>query len=115
MPQSLAQARTKWSDNAAQSIWDSSIVNIMLRAAPPIIARLQMRTARRDAIALCANREEIEGLMRTTAPVVPAAKPVNEPECRRAWRSKPLRPTSTREGSRLRDVNILYPKLQNSL
>jgi type IV secretion system protein VirD4 len=28
--QSLAQARTKWSDNAAGTIWDSSIVKIVL-------------------------------------------------------------------------------------
>jgi type IV secretion system protein VirD4 len=31
--QSLAQARTKWSDNAAASIWDSSIVKIVLGGA----------------------------------------------------------------------------------
>jgi type IV secretory pathway TraG/TraD family ATPase VirD4 len=131
--QSLAQARTKWSDNAAGTIWDSSIVKIvlggasnsrdlhdlstligdrdettdsttigdrgsrssqrsvrrvpimppdtirtlpfgtgliMLRAAPPIIARLQMWTARPDAKVLRANREEIEGMMRAPTSVV---------------------------------------------
>ncbi len=31
--QSLAQARTKWSDNAAGTIWDSSIVKIVLGGA----------------------------------------------------------------------------------
>ncbi|RXZ68081.1 type IV secretory system conjugative DNA transfer family protein [Agromyces albus] len=31
--QSLAQARTKWSDNAANAIWDSSIVKIVLGGA----------------------------------------------------------------------------------
>ena len=133
--QSLAQARTKWSDNAAGTSWDASIVKIvlgggsnsrdlhdlstligdrdestdsttigdhgtrtsqrsirrvpimppdtirtlpfgtgliMLRAAPPIIARLQMWTARPDAKTLRANREEIEGLMR--APTKDEAK-----------------------------------------
>ena len=139
--QSLAQARTKWSDNAAGTIWDSSIVKIvlgggsnsrdlhdlstligdrdettdsttigdrgsrssqrsirrvpimppdairtlpfgtgliMLRAAPPIIARLQMWTARSDAKELRANREEVEGLMRAPARNVPQSEPVKE-------------------------------------
>ena len=129
--QSLAQARTKWSDNAAGSIWDSSIVKIvlggasnsrdlhdlstligerdestdsttigdrgsrsaqrsirrvtimppdsirtlpfgtgliLLRAAPPIIARLQMWTERPDGKALFADRAEIEASMRGPAP-----------------------------------------------
>ncbi|GEP26425.1 type VI secretion protein [Cryobacterium levicorallinum] len=133
--QSLSQARTKWSDNAAGTIWDSSIVKIvlgggsnskdlhdlstligdrdeatdsttigdrgsrsaqrsirrvpimppdtirtlpfgtgliMLRAAPPIIASLHMWTTRPDAKALRANREEIEGLMRSPTPDEPA-------------------------------------------
>ncbi len=141
--QSLAQARTKWSDNAASTIWDSSIVKIvlgggsnsrdlhdlstligdrdeatdsttigdrgsrssqrsirrvpimppdtirtlpfgtgliMLRAAPPIIASLQMWTARSDAKELRANRAEIEGLMRTPERDAPAPAPVKEPE-----------------------------------
>ncbi|TFD50471.1 hypothetical protein E3T55_08500 [Cryobacterium frigoriphilum] len=139
--QSLAQARTKWSDNAAGTIWDASIVKIvlggssnakdlhdlatligdrdettdsttigdrgsrssqrsirrvpimppdtirtlpfgtgliMLRSAPPIIATLQMWTARPDAKTLRANREEIEGLMRTPAPEEPPTKPTGE-------------------------------------
>jgi type IV secretory pathway TraG/TraD family ATPase VirD4 len=139
--QSLAQARTKWSDNAAGTIWDSSIVKIvlgggsnsrdlhdlstligdrdestdsttigdrgsrssqrsirrvpimppdtirtlpfgtgliMLRAAPPIIASLQMWTARSDAKALRANRDEIEGLMRVPTWDVPPPKPAEE-------------------------------------
>ena len=125
--QSLAQARSKWSDNAAGIIWDASIVKIvlggasnsrdlqdlstligdrdestdsstigdhgsrsaqrsirrvaimppdtirtlpfgtgliLLRAAPPVVARLRMWTARPDAEALRANRAEIEALMR---------------------------------------------------
>jgi type IV secretion system protein VirD4 len=129
--QSLAQARTKWSENAAGTIWDSSIVKvvlggasnsrdlydlstligerdestdsttvgdrgsrsaqrsirrvhvmppdivrtlpfgtglIMLRAAPPVIASLQMWTARADAKSLLANRGEIETLMRRPPP-----------------------------------------------
>ncbi|MFC5932037.1 type VI secretion protein [Cryobacterium melibiosiphilum] len=129
--QSLAQARTKWSDNAAGTIWDASIVKIvlggasnsrdlhdlttligdrdettdsttigdrgsrsaqrsirrvpimppdtirtlpfgtgliMLRSAAPIIATLQMWTARPDAKSLRANRAEIEGLMRAPRP-----------------------------------------------
>ena len=141
--QSLAQARTKWSDNAAGTIWDSSIVKIvlgggsnsrdlhdlstligdrdettdsttigdrgtrssqrsvrrvpimppdtirtlpfgtgliMLRAAPPIIASLQMWTARPDAKELRTNREEIEGLMRAPIRNTPAPQPVNEPD-----------------------------------
>jgi len=141
--QSLSQARTKWSDNAAGAIWDSSIVKIvlgggsnskdlhdlatligdrdestdsttvgdrgsrsaqrsirrvpilppdtirtlpfgtgliMLRAAPPIIANLQMWTTRPDAKALRANREEIEGLMREPAHDAPAERPTREAE-----------------------------------
>jgi type IV secretion system protein VirD4 len=133
--QSLAQARTKWSDNAASSIWDSSIVKIilggasnsrdlqdlstligerddatdsttvgdrgsrssqrsvrrvaimppdrirtlpfgtgliLLRAAPPVVARLRMWTARSDADDLRANRAEIETLLRTPSNVAPA-------------------------------------------
>jgi type IV secretion system protein VirD4 len=132
--QSLAQARSKWSDNAAGTIWDSSIVKIvlggasnsrdlhdlstligerdestdsttigdrgsrssqrsirrvaimppdtirtlpfgagliMLRAAPPIIARLRMWTLRPDVKALRANRTELEASMRTPAPRQP--------------------------------------------
>ncbi len=138
--QSLAQARTKWSDNAAGTIWDSSIVKIvlgggsnsrdlhdlstligdrdeltdsttigdrgsrssqrsirrvpimppdtirtlpfgtgliMLRAAPPIIASLQMWTTRADAKELRTNREEIEGLMRAPTRHVPEPEQVN--------------------------------------
>lgn len=141
--QSLAQACTKSSDNAAGTIWDSSIVKIvlggacnsrdlhdlstligdrdettdsttigdrgsrssqrsirrvpimppdtirtlpfgtgliMLRAAPPIIASLQMWTARSDAMTLRANREEVEALMRGPTRGVPVAEPVKEPE-----------------------------------
>ena len=141
--QSLAQARTKWSDNAASTIWDSSIVKIvlgggsnskdlhdlstligdrdestdsttvgdsgsrsaqrsvrrvpimppdtirtlpfgtglvMLRAAPPIIARLQMWNARPDAKTLRENREEIERLMRSPAPTATAAAAVGTEE-----------------------------------
>ena len=141
--QSLAQARTKWSDNAAGTIWDASIVKIvlgggsnsrdlhdlstlfgdrdettdsttigdrglrssqrsirrvsimppdtirtlpfgtgliMLRAAPPIIANLQVWTARPDAKELRANREEVEGLMRAPIQKGPALEQVNEPE-----------------------------------
>lgn len=125
--QSLAQARTKWSDNAANAIWDSSIVKIvlggasnsrdlqdlsiligerdeatdstsvgdrgsrssqrsirrvatmppdtirmlpfgtgliLLRAAPPVIAKLRMWTNRADASQLRAHRTEIERLLR---------------------------------------------------
>lgn len=124
--QSLAQARTKWGDNAAGAIWDSSIVKIvlggasnsrdlqdlstligerdeatdsttvgdrgsrsaqrsirrvatmppdtirtlpfgtgliLLRAAPPVIAKLRMWTERPDARELKANRTEIEALL----------------------------------------------------
>ena len=53
---------------------------IMLRAAPPIIASLQMWTARSGAKALRANRAEIEGLMQEATRDVPARDPVNEPE-----------------------------------
>ena len=53
---------------------------IMLRAAPPIIASLQMWTARPDAKELRANREEIEGLMRAPARKVTKPTPVNEAE-----------------------------------
>ena len=53
---------------------------IMLRAAPPIIASLQMWTARSDAKELRANREEVEGLMRTPEQDAPAPAPVKEPE-----------------------------------
>jgi type IV secretion system protein VirD4 len=133
--QSLAQARTKWSENAAGTIWDSSIVKvvlggasnsrdlhdlstligerdestdsttvgdrgsrsaqrsirrvpimppdtirtlpfgtglILLRAAPPVIASLQMWTARPDAKTLLANRANIEALMRRP-PAQPSA------------------------------------------
>jgi hypothetical protein len=48
---------------------------IMLRAAPPIIASLKMWTARSDAKALRANREEIEGLMRAPNRGVPESEP----------------------------------------
>ncbi|MGR0221573.1 TraM recognition domain-containing protein [Agromyces sp. ZXT2-6] len=128
--QSLAQARTKWSDNAANSIWDSSIVKIvlggasnsrdlqdlstligerdeatdsttvgdrgsrssqrsirrvatmppdtirtlpfgtgliLLRAAPPVIAKLLLWTNRADAAELRAQRVEIERLLRKPA------------------------------------------------
>lgn len=141
--QSLAQARTKWSDNAASTIWDSSIVKIvlggasnsrdlqdlstligerddatdsttvgdrgsrssqrsvrrvaimppdrirtlpfgtgliLLRAAPPVVARLRMWTARTDAYELRANRDEIELLMRTPAQVESAEEPINQEE-----------------------------------
>jgi type IV secretion system protein VirD4 len=141
--QSLAQARTKWSDNAASSIWDSSIVKIvlggasnsrdlqdlsmligerddatdsttvgdrgsrssqrsvrrvavmppdrirtlpfgtgliLLRAAPPIVARLKMWTARSDAGELKANRFEIETLMRGPAHEEPAEDPASSAE-----------------------------------
>lgn len=130
--QSLAQARTKWSDNAANAIWDSSIVKIvlggasnsrdlqdlstligerdeatvattvgdrgsrssqrsirrvatmppdtirtlpfgtgliLLRAAPPVIARLRMWTTRADASELRTHRAEIE--RRLQEPVLP--------------------------------------------
>lgn len=138
--QSLSQARTKWSDNAAGTIWDSSIVKIvlgggsnsrdlhdlstligdrdestdsttisdrgsrssqrsirrvpimppdtirtlpfgtgliMLRAAPPIIASMQMWTARPEAKTLRANRGEIEGLMRAPTHDEPPEPPVS--------------------------------------
>ncbi|MET0860353.1 MAG: TraM recognition domain-containing protein [Microbacterium sp.] len=141
--QSLAQARTKWSDNAAGTIWDSSIVKIvlggasnsrdlhdlstligerdestdsttigdggsrsaqrsirrvpilppdtirtlpfgtgliMLRAAPPIIARLRMWTARADAQTLRANRTQLEALMRDPTRDGSADQPVGEDE-----------------------------------
>lgn len=136
--QSLAQARTKWSDNAANAIWDSSIVKIvlggasnsrdlqdlstligerdeatdattvgdrgsrssqrsirrvatmppdtirtlpfgtgliLLRAAPPVIAKLRMWTNRADAAQLRANRNEIEGLLRVPPRAVPTETP----------------------------------------
>lgn len=136
--QSLAQARTKWSDNAANAIWDASIVKIvlggasnsrdlqdlstligerdeatdattigdrgsrssqrsirrvatmppdtirtlpfgtgliLLRAAPPVIAKLRMWTNRADASQLRANRTEIERLLR----VPPRAAPTETP------------------------------------
>ncbi|ANJ27378.1 type IV secretory system conjugative DNA transfer family protein [Agromyces aureus] len=129
--QSLAQARTKWSDSAASTIWDASIVKIvlggasnskdlhdlstligdrddttdsttigdrgsrsaqrsvrriatmppdairtipfgtgliLLRSAPPIIARLRTWTSRRDAKQLRAGREEVESLLRVPLP-----------------------------------------------
>ncbi|GAB3129436.1 hypothetical protein GCM10027056_31440 [Glaciibacter psychrotolerans] len=129
--QSLAQARTKWSDNAAGAIWDASIVKIvlggasnsrdlqdlstligerdettasttigdrgsrssqrsirrvaimppdtirtlpfgtgliMLRSAPPIVARLRTWTDRPDSKELRSNREEIESLLRVPMP-----------------------------------------------
>lgn len=132
--QSLAQARTKWGDNAAGTIWDSSIVKIvlggasnsrdlhdlstligerdestdsttvgdhgsrsaqrsirrvpimppdmirtlhfgtgliMLRAAPPIIAKLRMWTTRPDAHVLRANRTELETSIRAPVPCQP--------------------------------------------
>ena len=141
--QSLAQARTRWSDNAAGTIWDSSIVKIvlggasnsrdlhdlstligerdestdsttigdrgsrsaqrsirrvtimppdtirtlpfgtgliMLRAAPPIIARLQMWTKRPDGKALLADRAEIEALMRAPVQDEPEAPLANQAE-----------------------------------
>jgi len=141
--QSLAQARTKWSDNAAGTIWDASIVKvilgggsnsrdlhdlstligdrdettdsttigdrgsrssqrsicrvpimppdairtlpfgnglIMLRSAPPMIASLQMWTARADAKTLRANRTEIEELMRVPARAEPVELPATAPE-----------------------------------
>ena len=125
--QSLAQARDKWSDNAAGAIWDSSIVKIilggasnsrdlqdlstligdrdeatdsttvgdrgsrssqrsvrrvaimppetirtlpfgtgliLLRSAPPIVARLRAWTARPDRKALQADRDLIESGLR---------------------------------------------------
>ncbi len=49
----------------------------MLRAAPPIIASLQMWTARPDATELRANREEIEGLMRAPAHDAPEEAPAS--------------------------------------
>lgn len=124
--QSLAQAREKWSDNAAGAIWDASIVKIvlggasnsrdlqdlttligerdeitdsttigdhgsrsaqrsirrvaimppdmirtlpfgtgliLLRAAPPIVARLRAWTTRRDAADLGAHRSAVERLL----------------------------------------------------
>ena len=141
--QSLAQARTKWSDHAAGMIWDSSIVKIvlggasnsrdlqdlttligdrdeatdsttvgdrgsrsaqrsvrrvaimppdvirtlpfgtglvMLRSAPPVVARLRMWTARPDADTLRADRADIELLMRAPAPVAPTDPPTNADE-----------------------------------
>jgi type IV secretion system protein VirD4 len=141
--QSLAQARTKWSENAAGTIWDSSIVKvvlggasnsrdlhdlstvigerdestdsttvgdrgsrsaqrsirrvpimppdtirtlqfgtglIMLRSAPPVIASLQMWTARPDAKTLLANRADIEALMRRPPWKQPAKSPVSQNE-----------------------------------
>ncbi|GAA1953944.1 hypothetical protein GCM10009717_19850 [Agromyces allii] len=138
--QSLAQARTKWSDSAASTIWDASIVKvvlggasnskdlhdlstligdrddatdsttigdrgsrsaqrsvrriatmppetirtlpfgtglILLRSAPPIIARLRAWTNRADARNLRVGRVEIETLLREPAPV---ADPVPEAE-----------------------------------
>ncbi|WP_411700498.1 type IV secretory system conjugative DNA transfer family protein [Conyzicola sp.] len=141
--QSLAQARTKWSDNAASSIWDSSIVKIvlggasnsrdlqdlstligerddatdsttvgdrgsrssqrsvrrvaimppdrirtlpfgtgliLLRAAPPVIAKLRMWTERANADELRANRAEIESLLRTPARFDSAEGPVDQEE-----------------------------------
>jgi type IV secretion system protein VirD4 len=140
--QSLSQARTKWSDSAAGTIWDSSIVKIvlggasnsrdlqdlstligerdestdsttigdsgsrssrrsirrvaimppdtirtlpfgtgliMLRAAPPVLARLRMWTARPDAKTLLTNRADIEALMRAPAHK-PAEPPVSQAE-----------------------------------
>lgn len=47
---------------------------ILLRAAPPVIARLRMWTARPDAERLRSNRAEIEGLMRE-----PAVPEITEP------------------------------------
>ncbi|GAA1061402.1 type IV secretory system conjugative DNA transfer family protein [Agromyces bracchium] len=136
--QSLAQARTKWSDNAANAIWDSSIVKIvlggasnsrdlqdlstligerdeatdattvgdrgsrssqrstrrvatmppdairtlpfgtgliLLRAAPPVIAKLRMWTNRADASQLRAHRTEIEQLLRMPPRAVPTDTP----------------------------------------
>ncbi|WP_438854873.1 type IV secretory system conjugative DNA transfer family protein [Agromyces sp. M3QZ16-3] len=136
--QSLAQARTKWSDNAANAIWDASIVKIvlggasnsrdlhdlstligerdeatdsttigdrgsrssqrsirrvatmppdtirtlpfgtgliLLRAAPPVIAKLRMWTNRADAAQLRAHRNEIERLLRVPPRAVTAEPP----------------------------------------
>jgi len=141
--QSLAQARSKWSDNAAGIIWDASIVKIvlggasnsrdlqdlstligdrdestdsttigdrgsrssqrsirriaimppdtirtlpfgtglfLLRAAPPVVARLRMWTTRPDAETLRANRAEIEALMRAPTLDSPTEQPVSEEE-----------------------------------
>jgi type IV secretion system protein VirD4 len=138
--QSLSQARTKWSDNAAGTIWDSSIVKIvlggasnsrdlqdlstligdrdestdsttigdrgsrssqrsvrrvsimppdtirtlpfgtgliMLRAAPPVVARLRMWTARPDAKTLLRNRSYIEALMHAPTHDRPAERPLS--------------------------------------
>ena len=138
--QSLTQARSKWSDNAAGAIWDASIVKIilggasnsrdlqdlstligerdeitdsttigdhgsrssqrsvrrvaimppdiirtlpfgtglvMLRAAPPIVTRLRMWTARSEARILLADRSAVEAQLRqppaTAADTAPAA------------------------------------------
>jgi type IV secretion system protein VirD4 len=135
--QSLAQARTKWGDNAAGAIWDASIVKIilggasnsrdlqdlstligerdeatdsttigdhgtrssqrsirrvaimppdsirtlpfgtglvMLRAAPPIVARLRLWSSRADAKSLLADRAEIEALIRAGPAQIDADK-----------------------------------------
>ncbi|NYJ18506.1 hypothetical protein HNR05_000297 [Leifsonia psychrotolerans] len=39
----------------------------MLRAAPPVVARLRMWTVRADAKELIANRAELEALLRAPA------------------------------------------------
>ncbi|SJN08634.1 Putative traG-family protein [Leucobacter sp. 7(1)] len=135
--QSLAQAREKWSENAAGAIWDASIVKIvlggasnsrdlqdlttiigerdeitdsttigdhgsrtaqrsirrvsimppdvirtlpfgtgliLLRAAPPIVARLRPWTRRKDASVLQAHRRDVEELLQAGTPASPGGQ-----------------------------------------
>ncbi|WP_213815231.1 hypothetical protein [Glaciihabitans sp. dw_435] len=51
---------------------------ILLRAAPPVVARLRMWTARSDAEELRANRAEIEMLMQKPAQAGPAEDAASE-------------------------------------
>ncbi|HMN41474.1 MAG TPA: type IV secretory system conjugative DNA transfer family protein [Phycisphaerales bacterium] len=137
--QSLAQAREKWSDNAAGAIWDASIVKIilggasnsrdlqdlttligerdeitdsttisdhgsrtaqrsirrvpimppdvirtlpfgtgliLLRAAPPIVARLRAWTRRKDASELQSQRRRVEKLLQAGTPASTGAQGV---------------------------------------
>jgi type IV secretion system protein VirD4 len=53
---------------------------IMLRAAPPVVARLKMWTTRPDAKTLLANRADIEAMMRAPAHSVPGEPPVSQTE-----------------------------------
>jgi type IV secretory pathway TraG/TraD family ATPase VirD4 len=85
--QSLAQAREKWSENAAGAIWDAAITKIILGGA-------SNSRDLQDLTTLIGERDEITDST-TSATTAPAPRNVPSAGCR-SCRPTPIRDPGTR-------------------